>query len=188
MRQAGFLVDVSRCFGCKACEVACKNYFGLGETQRFRRVEEMEWQVEKEIGIFYLSLACNHCENPECFRVCPHHTYRKRRDGIVVHEAELCDGCCSCIKACPYGAPQYDVGTGKVGKCDLCVSRLDQGLRPVCEEACTNGALKMIFLDEIDETKLVKSLPALPDIKLTRPSVRFCPPVAHKQGLRKRKL
>ncbi|GAB6171376.1 4Fe-4S dicluster domain-containing protein [Paradesulfitobacterium aromaticivorans] len=188
MRQVGFLVDVSRCLGCRACEVACKNYFGLGETQRFRRVAEVEWQTENGIGLFYLSLACNHCESPECFRVCPNRTYRKRRDGIVVHDAGLCDGCCSCVKACPYGAPQYDADTGKVDKCDLCVSRLDAGLRPVCEEACTNGALKAIFLDRIDETGLLKSVPTLPDIKITRPSVRFNPPVVRKQWLNQKEL
>ena len=188
MRQIGFLVDVSRCLGCRACEVACKNYFSLGDTQRFRRVEEVEWQEENERGMFYLSLACNHCESPECFRVCPNHTYRKRRDGIVVHDADLCDGCCTCIKACPYGAPQYDVDTGKVDKCDFCVSRIDQGLRPVCIDACTNGALKMIFLDQIDDPGLLKSLPTLPDIRLTRPSIRFYPPGSPKQWLRKSKL
>ncbi|WP_034378347.1 4Fe-4S dicluster domain-containing protein [Dehalobacter sp. UNSWDHB] len=185
MRQVGFLIDIKRCMGCRSCEVACKNFRNLSETQRYRRVKCVDWEQDGEMGIYYLSISCNHCENPACLMVCPNHTYRKRRDGIVVHDPGLCDGCCRCVKACPYEAPQYDEATGKVDKCDLCVERLDRGKRPFCEESCVNGALHIIFINRELDPGLHKTLPGFPDIRLTRPSVRFLPPKLSKQWRQK---
>jgi len=185
MKHLGFLVDVSKCLGCRACEVACKNYYRLGERQRYRRVQELERVTDSGVQLYYLSLACNHCESPECIRVCPNRTYHKRRDGIVVHDPGRCDGCCSCVKACPYGAPQFDEVSGKVDKCDLCLTRLNRGERPVCEEACNNGALQMVDLAELNEATVVKTVPGLANISLTRPAVRFFPPCNGKQWLRR---
>lgn len=166
----GFLLDVSRCLGCHSCEVACKDYYRLGERQRFRRVSRVEW----ENRIFFLSISCNHCESPECFRVCPERAYRKRRDGIVIQEPRLCTGCCTCVKACPYHGPQYDADTGKVGKCNLCAELLDRGEAPVCVRACPTLALSLIDLSATtsDDT-LAPWVPGFPDIRLTHPAVRF---------------
>ncbi|TDA70267.1 MAG: 4Fe-4S dicluster domain-containing protein [Clostridia bacterium] len=172
MRWA-FLLDVNKCLGCRSCEVACKNYYHLGESQRYRRVATVEWGNEGRDGLFFLSLACNHCESPECFRVCPERAYRKRRDGIVIHEARLCTGCCTCVQACPYGGPQYDADAGKVGKCNLCVGLLDQGEEPVCVRACHTEALRLLDLSNPDAVAFAAWVPGFPDTRLTHPAVRF---------------
>ena len=167
-----FLLNITRCIGCRSCELACKSEYHLAEGQSFRRIYEVEWLTPEGLVVLYLSLACNHCEHPECFRVCPHRTYRKRRDGVVIHEAGRCDGCGRCVQACPYKAPQFDQERGKVDKCHFCYARLDAGLLPVCVEACPTEALNL----EEGERGLadtVDKIPGLPDPILTGPSLRF---------------
>lgn len=168
-----FLFHVDRCLGCRSCELACKNEYHLGERQLFRRVQEIERQTTQGLVVYYLSLACNHCEHPECFRVCPNRTYRKRRDGVVLHETGRCDGCGRCVQACPYGAPQYDEHKGKVDKCNLCYPRVDAGLLPVCVEACPVGALHLVTAGEAILADSVQEVPGFPEPHLTGPFIRF---------------
>lgn len=182
--QLGFFIDINKCTGCRSCEMACKQEKGLAPSQRFRRVTLVE---DTALPVsFYLSLACNHCQNPECMRVCPTQTYHKRRDGVVIHDPGNCSGCCTCVRACPYGAPQFDPRNGKVDKCDLCIGRLLKGKAPACVEACPNSALLVLDLDVFPDTDartvhlggapastLWEWIPTLPDPRLTRPSVRF---------------
>jgi Fe-S-cluster-containing dehydrogenase component len=66
---------------------------------------------------------------------------RRDKDGIVFVEAKLCVGCKACITACPWGVPQWDSNSGKVGKCNLCMDRLDQGMEPACVSKCVTDAL-----------------------------------------------
>ncbi|EHQ90618.1 4Fe-4S dicluster domain-containing protein [Desulfosporosinus youngiae] len=167
-KQYGFLLDINRCVGCKACELACKS-----ENQTPVRVR---WRsVSPNSPESYLSLSCNHCESPECFRVCPNRAYSKRRDGIVVIDSDRCDGCRTCVNACPFKAPQYDPETHKVSKCNLCVSRLEKGLSPACVNACHTGALKIADLSEGVRNGTVAEVPGFAEIRLTRPSIRFYP-------------
>ena len=35
-------------------------------------------------------------------------------------------------------------------KCDLCIDRLRQGLRPACEESCCGGAIKVGPIEELE--------------------------------------
>ena len=80
-KQLGFLVDLGKCVGCRGCEVACSNKHQLDHLQ-YRRV----MNINKENQVLgFLSLACNHCINPECIRVCKEKCFYKRRDGVVLY-------------------------------------------------------------------------------------------------------
>jgi Fe-S-cluster-containing hydrogenase components 1 len=169
--QYRFLVKPFLCIGCRTCEMACSNEFSTNNVGHWRWLKEVEYNNGEDN--YYLSLSCNHCENPECFRVCPERTYRKRRDGIVVHESRLCGGCGDCIRACPFGAPKYSIQTGKVDKCNFCVHRLDKGLPPACVQACPTGALTLITKEQSDPPLSVRSVQGFDKVFLTRPSTRF---------------
>lgn len=101
----------------------------------FRRAGEME-----ENGVFVqFSTACVHCGT--CIGVCPHGCIsRDEATGFVLCDSANCDGCRSCLRACPLEAPKFDVD-GKMHKCDGCVSRVRAGLEPACVRACASGAL-----------------------------------------------
>lgn len=168
-RQLGFLFDPERCFGCKACEIACRNENKQETTYSWRRVS-----LTPEGG--YLSVSCNHCNSPECFRVCPQRAFTKNSDGIVEINPDLCNGCGICISACPYGAPQMDKRTKKISKCQLCKHRLEDGLQPACVEACSTKALQLIDINRSEKIHFTPSIPGFPDIRLTNPSILFRPP------------
>lgn len=137
----GFILDANKCINCHSCEIACAQ-----ENQQFygyRRLERKEFIIGQKVYSFSLSLSCNHCENPECVRVCPEGLYYKRRDGIVIHQEGLCKGCTKCVQACPYNAPKFNDKIGKVSKCNLCSELLDKGEEPRCVQSCMTGALQL---------------------------------------------
>lgn len=162
--QLGFEVDLSKCVGCRACEMACARQHSEAEKS-FRHVERVGGG-ERPQG--FLTLGCNHCASPECIRVCPENCYDKLRNGVVIQHSERCVGCGRCVGACPYEAPHINAKTGKAEKCDFCLDRLKEGKKPVCVELCPVGALKLITLnaEQID-------FPGDPLVRYTRPSMRF---------------
>ncbi len=110
--QYGFFIDSSRCTGCKTCELACKDFKDLGPEVSFRRIYEYaggDWQEDngvwhQNVFAYYLSISCNHCDDPACTKVCPSGAMHKREDGFVVVDEDVCIGCRYCHMACPYGA------------------------------------------------------------------------------------
>lgn len=168
-KRKGFLFNANLCIGCRACEMACRNENHTPANIHWRHVKEID------VGT-YLSMACNHCDSPECFRVCPQHAFNKRKDGIVEIDSSLCNGCRLCVKACPYDAPQYNINTNKVTRCQMCYPRQDHGLPPACVEACTTGALTTLDLNDPQLPETVRVIPGFTDIRLTKPSVLFYPP------------
>ncbi|EIW8549773.1 dimethylsulfoxide reductase subunit B [Klebsiella pneumoniae] len=147
--QYGFFIDSARCTGCKTCELACKDYKNLTPEVSFRRIYEYaggDWQEDngvwqQNVFAYYLSIACNHCEDPACTKVCPSGAMHKREDGFVVVNEEVCIGCRYCHMACPYGAPQYNADKGHMTKCDGCHERVAEGKKPICVESCPLRAL-----------------------------------------------
>ncbi|MEW8987126.1 MAG: 4Fe-4S dicluster domain-containing protein [Bacillus sp. (in: firmicutes)] len=167
-KQVGFCFNADDCINCKACEIACKNENQTPDYINWRKVKQIDFELA-------LSISCNHCESPECFRVCPERAFTKREDGIVLIDDNLCTGCGLCVSACPYQAPQFNPETKKVSKCQMCYPRQDAGLPPACVEACTTGALKLINLNKFSNKAVVRSLPGFPDIHITSPSIVFYP-------------
>ncbi len=166
--QVGFIFDADSCIGCKACEVACRNENKTFDGVKWRRVTKISEDT-------FLSVSCNHCNNPECFRVCPENAFTKRYDGIVLIDSSLCNGCKICVEACPYNAPQFDPETNKVTKCQMCYPRQDQGLLPACVEACTTSALGLVDLETFVDPNAVPAIEGFPDIRITQPSIVFYP-------------
>lgn len=147
--QRGFLVDLSRCTACKACEIACKNRNKLDVGPRLRRVTQVETGEFPDVHVTNLSMACMHCGKPACVEVCPTGAITKRdSDGLVIVDSSKCIGCHYCFFACPFGVPQYGAD-GTMVKCDGCKDFVEMGKDPACAAVCFYGALHAGSLDEL---------------------------------------
>jgi len=122
MKQIAFYVDATKCINCKTSEIACKDVNNAVLGVRIRKVRTFEGGEFPNVFVYNISMSCNHCEDPICVKNCPARAYTKRpEDGIVLQDPEACIGCRNCTWVCPYGAPQYDPGAGRVRKCNMCV-------------------------------------------------------------------
>lgn len=184
--QRGFLFDPNRCLGCRTCIMACAAGNNLPPGVYLRNIEVQEFRKGSEVIKYYLSTSCNHCANPECFRLCPDRAFRKRHDGIVLHDQTKCTGCGTCTRGCPFGAPVVNPTTGKVIKCELCHDKLDEGEMPFCVTACPVQALRLVDIVNVDayNSDIVRRLPGVIKIQITRPSIRYLTLRTGKQVLR----
>ena len=164
--------------------MACKDAKNLSSDQAYRQVYEFETSnaFEKdEAGCwvcnsvsYYVSSACNHCENPACVAACPVQSMQKHEEtGLVYNDHETCIGCGACALACPYGAPQINAEISKSIKCDGCHERVEKGELPVCVAACTQRALEFGDIEELraKHPEAVAAIAPLPDPAMTNPSV-----------------
>ncbi|HCL5288716.1 TPA: dimethylsulfoxide reductase subunit B [Salmonella enterica] len=182
--QYGFFIDSSRCTGCKTCELACKDYKDLPPDVSFRRIYEYaggDWQEDngvwhQNVFAYYLSISCNHCEDPACTKVCPSGAMHKRDDGFVVVNEEVCIGCRYCHMACPYGTPQYNTAKGHMTKCDGCYDRVAEGKKPICVESCPLRALDFGPIDELRKKHgELAAVAPLPRVHFTKPNIVIKP-------------
>lgn len=177
-QQLGFHHDMRRCTGCRACLMACRDNRRLEPGLKWREV----YAYPEGQGRHYLSVACNHCAEPECVRVCVSGVFSKRMDGVVVQETARCTGCRICMLTCPHGAPKFSPRDRKVTKCDFCTDRLDQGLEPACVSACPTQALSVIDIKTFAQEGALASVPGFPGSDVTSPSVRFTVPAQNREG------
>jgi formate dehydrogenase iron-sulfur subunit len=125
--RVGFFTDTSVCIGCKACEVACKewnlipqdgqeflarSYDNTGElgSETWRHVAFIEQQQplraeDGAVGLRWLmeSDVCKHCTHAACLDVCPTGSLFRTEFGTVVVQQDICNGCGYCVPACPFG-------------------------------------------------------------------------------------
>jgi formate dehydrogenase iron-sulfur subunit len=142
--QYRFHFNMTKCIGCRSCEVACNEQNGNPADILWRRVGELEAGSYPDTQRHYLSMGCNHCLDADCLKGCPVDAYTKDPvTGIVLHSAEACIGCQYCVWNCPYTVPQFNPERGVVGKCDMCKGRLDEGLEPACVNACPEAAIEI---------------------------------------------
>lgn len=180
----GFFFDQTLCNGCKACQVACGDKHDLAVGVNWRRVVEYSggsWQVDgntftPDVFSYYTSIACNHCEDPVCVQVCPTTAMTQRDDGTVYVDVEKCVGCRYCEWACPYSAPQFDVASGHMSKCDLCYDYRETGQDPACVSACPSRALDWGPIEELRELHgNADAIAPLPDPSITSPRLVIKP-------------
>jgi formate dehydrogenase iron-sulfur subunit len=179
--RMGFFTDTSLCIGCKACEVACKewnqvpedgldftgmsfdNTQGLGaDTWRHvafieqrQPIALQETNLEREGGDGFRWLmasdVCKHCTHAACLDVCPTGALFRTEFGTVVVQEDICNGCGYCVPACPYGVIDKREEDGRVWKCTLCYDRLEDGMEPACAKACPTNSIQFGELDELRE-------------------------------------
>ena len=154
--QIGFYFDQTRCTGCSACAVACKDWHDVpAGPVNYMRVLYNEKGKFPNVFVSYLIGPCLHCLDPVCVPACPVKAISKREeDGIVVVDTQACLGneeCdVKCLKACPYDAPQFGPEPGaKMSKCNFCLDRWTDNQLPICVEACPTRALDAGPLEEM---------------------------------------
>lgn len=153
--QMGFYFDQTRCDGCLACVVACKDWNNVDAgPASWRRVITIEKGKYPELFVAFLSAACYHCAEPRCIAACPVNAISKREaDGVVVVDRETClgkDHCTTCLLACPYDAPQFGAEeNAKMQKCHFCLDRIAEGKKPACVDACTMRAMDAGPIEEL---------------------------------------
>jgi DMSO reductase iron-sulfur subunit len=142
MTQYAIVTDLNRCVGCLGCSVACKVLNGVPVGSYWNKVlrvgpfpkyEGAEWP---DVYTYWLPMQCQHCENPECVKVCPTGASHKNEDGTVQIDKEKCIGCQFCAMACPYGVRYLNEEEGVVEKCTLCEQKLAEGQLPQCVAQC----------------------------------------------------
>ena len=203
MTKLAIGINLHRCIGCNTCAVACKMQNNVSDGMLWNRVltEGCE-RFDSAEGTYpnlsrtYLPLACQHCENPACERVCPTGATYKDDKGRVEIDYDKCIGCRMCMAACPYNARNFNWQTpvrvtganygdaevpvrpkGVAEKCTLCKERTDRGEEPMCVVCCPAHARIFGDLDdpdsEISQTILNRKAWTLLEGQGTRPSVHY---------------
>ena len=170
MTRWAMVADLRRCVGCQTCTAACKHTNATPPGVQWRRVLDIEMGEFPNVQRAFIPMGCQHCDEPACVAVCPTTATRKREDGIVTIDYDLCIGCTYCVVACPYQA-RFKTPIGKFAygdkptdneefredearrevatKCTFCVDRIDTGLAkglkpgvdPEASPACVNACI-----------------------------------------------
>jgi formate dehydrogenase iron-sulfur subunit len=158
-QTVGFFTDTTLCIGCKACEVACKEWNQLpGHAPRFGdgydntgQLDEQNWRYVQfherttaKGGVAWnmMSDVCKHCTQASCMEVCPTNAIIRTEFDTVYIQPDVCNGCRDCIAACPYHVIGYDEQSGLARKCTFCYDRLQKNLVPACAKACPTESIK----------------------------------------------
>ncbi len=162
------LIDVSKCIGCKACQVACMQWNDLrdevgncaGTYDNPRDLTDQSWtvmryaEVETDRGLEWLIRkdGCMHCEDPGCLKACPSPgAIVKYSNGIVDFHQENCIGCGYCVTGCPFNVPRISKKDSKAYKCTLCSDRVAVGLEPACVKVCPTGCISFGSKEDMQE-------------------------------------
>ncbi|HEY4563137.1 MAG TPA: 4Fe-4S dicluster domain-containing protein, partial [Thermoanaerobaculia bacterium] len=172
----GFFTDTTLCIGCKACEVACKQWNQLPDdgllftgmsydntghlgASTWRHVSFIERPVpltghETGLGNFswlLMSDVCKHCADAGCLDACPTGALIRTEFDSVYVQPDVCNGCGYCVVACPFGVIDRREDDGRAWKCTLCYDRLKGDLEPACAKACPTDSILFGDLDELHE-------------------------------------
>jgi tetrathionate reductase subunit B len=179
-----FVIDVTKCSGCYACQLVCKDeHCGNDWTPYARpqpetghfwgRLNEYERGTLPHVRVSYVFELCQHCENAPCMAACLEvDTIYRRDDGLVIIDPKKCTGCKKCIDACPYRAIFFNAGLNIAQKCTGCAHLLDRGWQePRCADVCAHGAIK--FGDEAELRDLIAKAEILKPEAGTQPRVHY---------------
>jgi formate dehydrogenase iron-sulfur subunit len=139
------LYDSTLCVGCRACEGACAERWGLPYNDRIAAEEKISAHKLTAIETHedkYSRRLCMHCVQPACASVCPVGAIQKTALGPVVYDPEKCIGCRYCLQACAFQVPSYEweKQLPRMRKCDMCFDRQSRGEATACAAACPTGA------------------------------------------------
>jgi formate dehydrogenase iron-sulfur subunit len=175
LRTTGFFTDSTLCIGCKACEVACKewndvphdgflwsgksydNTLSLGHST-WRHVKFVEGSPtigqggNAAAGMTweFSSDVCKHCENAGCLEACPTGSIIRTEFGSVFVQSDICNGCGYCVVSCPFGVIDRRPDDGRAFKCTLCYDRQKAGEIPACAKACPTESILFGDLEELE--------------------------------------
>jgi formate dehydrogenase iron-sulfur subunit len=169
-QAVAMLVDVSDCIGCKACEVACKQWNQnkaetpayTGSYQSHTNLSSVTWTLVRfregkkangDMDWTFHKYNCMHCTDAECIEACPVGALFHSDNGVVNLDFDKCTGCGYCEEECPYDAVHVNAQLWntkkKAGKCTLCYDRITNGLNPACVQACPTDCIKYGARDEL---------------------------------------
>jgi carbon-monoxide dehydrogenase iron sulfur subunit len=145
MEQKVLVVDQQKCTGCRLCELVCSVHHTGASNPSRSRIKVVKWE---HVGV-YLPMTCNHCEKAYCVEVCPTKACHREleNNNRVVIDKNLCIGCRTCIVACPFGHPFFDVQERVTVKCDFCDGD------PKCVAFCDMKAVAYVDADMIQVAK-----------------------------------
>lgn len=159
MSHYAIVTDLNRCVGCLACNVACKAMNGVQPGSFWSKTLRVGPNPKQggsgqfpDVEMYFLTMQCQHCANPECVSICPTGASSIAEDGTVQIDRELCIGCEACIQACPYGVRYLNDEAGVVEKCTMCEQLLERNELPACVAQCGGMARFFGDLDEGIET------------------------------------
>jgi formate dehydrogenase iron-sulfur subunit len=158
-KAKAFLIDMTKCTGCRGCQVACKQWNQLDAEQTtffsgegyqnppmmseytFTRIKFKDYQKNGQNEFAFYKEMCMHCNDPACASVCPVGAFKKTAEGPVTYDADRCIGCRFCMVACPFGVPKYQWSKALplVRKCTGCFSRIKEGRKPACATTCPSA-------------------------------------------------
>jgi formate dehydrogenase iron-sulfur subunit len=167
MSVTAFLTDSTLCIGCKACEVACKEWNGVGEdgldwsgfsydntlavgASTWRHVKFVEQapvvglggNAGEQASWTFSSDVCKHCEEAGCLEACPTGSIVRTEFGGVFIQPDVCNGCGYCVASCPFGVVERHQKDGRAFKCTFCYDRQKAGLEPACAKVCPTESIK----------------------------------------------
>ncbi len=172
--RKGFFTDTTICIGCKACEVACKQWNQLPEdglnftgmsydntvalgASTWRHVAFIERPVAlstQDAGAFswlFSSDVCKHCVRAGCLESCPTGAIIRTEYDSVYVQPDVCNGCGYCVVNCPFGVIDRREDDGRAWKCTLCYDRLKEDMEPACAKACPTDSIKFGDLDQLQQ-------------------------------------
>jgi formate dehydrogenase iron-sulfur subunit len=161
MEGKAFFIDTTQCIGCRACQIACKQWNQLPATTtenrggfqnpedlsfytyKLLRFSEHEGEAGKPVWYFFPD-QCRHCLEPPCKEIPedPDAIIIDQLTGAVLYTDRLKQESSQDVRdSCPYDIPRAEKGTGYMAKCTMCVDRVHNGLLPACVKTCPTGAM-----------------------------------------------